>query len=226
MTRKFVGVGLAAVLATLTAAGCGGSNETTQASAPVATTSSAPATTTPGMTKTPAKQHKGKKSQSDTKSSTSSSPAAPTAAEAKWAKDLCATMRAQVQTLQPPSVNPSDPKSSVDGLVKFLDDVDAQVADQRNAIAKVGPPPIAGADRAYNRVLERLDAVRHQLQAVRQNMSKADPKNGQQLTKLFAQMGKEMQDFSSYKGPVADLVGRNAKIAGAIAAEPGCQALR
>lgn len=231
MKRTFVGVGVAAVMAVLMAGCGGGSDTTTQANAPVTQpTTAAPATTTPTTTTAPSKGKKdGKSGKGKAKSGSGSSSkgsATPTAAESKWARDVCTAMSSQVQTLQPPSVNPQDPKASVDSLVKFLAEVEDQIGTQRNAIAKVGAPPIEGAGKAYDRVLERLDGVRKQVAGVRSDLGKADPKDGQQMMKIFTELGKQLQGFASYKGPVADLVGRNGKIAHAIAGEQACATLR
>ncbi len=229
MKRTFVGVGVAAVMAVLMAGCGGGSDTTTQANAPVAQpTTAAPATTTtPPTTTAPSKAKKSGKGKAKSGSGSSSKGSAtPTAAESKWARDVCTAMSSQVQTLQPPSVNPQDPKASVDSLVKFLAEVEDQIGTQRDAIAKVGAPPIEGAGHAYERVLERLDAVRKQVAGVRSDLGKADPKDGQEMMKIFSRLGKQMQDFASYKGPVADLVGRNGKIAHAIAGEQACATLR
>lgn len=228
MKRTFVGVGVAAVTAMLIAGCGGGSDTTTQANAPVTQpTTAAPATTTtPPPTTSPSKGKKGGKSSSKDKAGGSTGASTPTAAESKWARDVCTAMSSQVQTLQPPAVNPQDPKASVDSLVKFLADVEEQIGTQRDAIAKVGAPPIEGAGKAYDRVLERLDAVRKQVAGVRSDLGKADPKDGQEMMKIFSRLGKQLQDFATYKGPVADLVGRNGKIAHAIAGEQACATLR
>jgi len=231
------GIVVALSAAAVLAAGCGGDDEGGATTAATLSAAPQPATqTTPIRPDGGSAGDKGGQSGKDKAgsggsgrnggSSAGGGAPQPTAEDRAWVRRLCTSMAADAKALQPPVTDTSDPATVQRSLVRFLQQTNSQLSAQVENFRSVGDPPTERARPGYRRVLERLEEIESRMKQLQSEVEKAKPKNERDLVTSFQRIGRTMQEFANYGGPIADLAGRSGTLAKAINAERTCARLR
>lgn len=143
-----------------------------------------------------------------------------TTPEGTWASKLCTEMASRAKEVQPPDVAGGSPEATKKALVAFFVSVGGQLGDQINAIEEIGPPP--GDDPAgWKAAVKRMKKTEAGVEDIRKSLRASSPKSSEDIDKIVADLGEQMQTLTQYEGPVADL-SKDKALAAALSAEPAC----
>lgn len=142
--------------------------------------------------------------------------------ERQWARELCAAMADATTPVKQPKANSSDIQTVQRSFVRFFDQVGSQLGAQLKALEAIGAPPIKGSEADWQRTVGGMTTVQGQMEQVEKQMKAADLKNKQDLEAFMKGVGEQMQTLTTYRGPVATLA-LDPKIGPAVIAEPSCK---
>ena len=75
----------------------------------------------------------------------------------KWATEVCTGLAKNSLEVQPPDVQPSNPKSTRESLISFFDAISKQLDGQVQVLKDAGDPP--AGQKTYDSAIRRLEKI-------------------------------------------------------------------
>lgn len=209
MKRTKSKLGVVALLAAATLAGCGGDDELKAEAPSTATEQASTPAPEPELIPEP-KQTKEEKKISKT-------------SKGKWAKEVCAAITAGTKPLQPPDVQQNDPGAVKQSVQVFFTSLAEQLEGQEKALDDLDSPPGGKkSQKAWEEALQNLTVTKEQIDKVRQKVADTRVRTSDDVSNMMGSVGEQMQAVTKYEGVVSDLL-EDKGLQQALLAEPDCR---